>query len=391
VWLSNLLLVDTGTGATSRVALELRDGRIARIAERAPTRARGMSLDGAYVLPGLISCHTHLQAVYPYSLRDEHEDPAVTYERAARQARTTLRAGITTVRCLHEQHAVDVQLRDAIAAGREVGPRILAAGRALTVTGGHGDGLGCRVVDGAEGFLSGGRTELDGGADHLKVYASGGLARAGESLDEPEMSVEEMRGAVIAARERDTYVAAHTASSAAIERGLQAGIRSFEHAYRLDRETAAKMAAAGAYLTPTLVVTHLTAWKRANGFDEASIKRSSAAAEQHLDSIGRAIAAGVTIVNGTDFHPGSLDDGIPLAVREMELLVKAGATPLAAIQAATLNAARLIRRPELGQVLEGGPADLIAVDSNPVEDIAAMRRIRIVIAGGNVVRRDGEP
>jgi imidazolonepropionase-like amidohydrolase len=386
MWLTDLRLIDTATGTSSRVALELRGGRVARIDNKAPGRSRAVSLGGAYVLPGLISCHTHLQALYPYNRRDEREDPAVTYRRAAAQARAALQAGITTVRCLHEQHAVDIPLRDAIASGRAVGPRILAAGRALTVTGGHGDGLGCRVVDGEGGFLEGGRAELESGADHLKVFASGGLARSGESLDEPEMSPDEMRGAVAAAAERGTYVVAHAASSRTIQRGLDAGIRSFEHAYRLDRATAERMASLGAILGATLVVTHLAAWKRAQGFDEASIERSNAAAERHLESVRHALAAGVTLVNSTDFPPGSLDDGVPLAIREMELLVQAGASPLGAIQSATLNAAALLRRPELGRIVAGGPADLLAVDASPVEDVAAMRRIALVIQGGRIVR-----
>lgn len=387
MWLTDLRLIDTESGSVVDAAVEVHDGTVRRIAESAPSAAESVSLGGQYVLPGLISCHTHLQALYPYELRDENEPASQTAERAAARARETLMAGITTVRCLHEQHAVDVPLRDAIAAGRSMGPRILAAGRALTTTGGHGHGLGCRVVDGADGFLTGGRAELAGGADHLKVFASGGLARAGEALDEPQMSLEEMTGAVAAARERGTYVAAHAASSAAIRRGLEAGIRSFEHAYRLDDNTAKLMVEAGAFLTPTLVVTHLPDWMRREGFDEAAVRRSEAAAERHLDGIGRAIAAGVTIVNGTDFPPGSEDRGVPLAIREMELEVRAGLSPLDAIRAATLHAAHLLRAPELGRLAEGGPADLIAVDGHPLDDIAAMGRISMVMQAGRIVRQ----
>lgn len=386
MWLDDLNLVDTETGEIGRRALQLQGGRVSRIEDVAPPRSRPLSLGGAYVLPGLIACHTHLQAHYPYSRRDEHEDPDVTYRRARTQAGRTLQAGITTVRCVHEQHAVDIRLRAAIQRGDALGPRIFAAGRGLTTRGGHADGLGARVVDGAEGFRAAGMAELEAGADHLKVYASGGLARAGESLDEPEMSLAEMRGAVAAASGYDTYVAAHAASSATIRLGLEAGIRSFEHAYSLDADTASLMAAAGAFLTPTLVVTHLPAWKRAHGFDEASIRRSSAAADEHLGSIGRAIAAGVTIVCGTDFPPGETNDGVPLLVLELELLVRAGLTPVQALRAATADAARLVGAPELGRIHAGGPADLVAVDGDPLDDIASMRSIRLVVQAGRVIR-----
>ncbi len=296
-------------------------------------------------------------------------------------------AGITTVRTLHELHAIDLRVRAAIADGSVAGPRIVAAGRGLTIPGGHGDGLGCRVASGEAGFHDAALAELDAGANHVKVFASGGLARAGEGMDTPEMTLDEMRGVVRAAESRGTYVVAHAASSAAIAQGLRAGIRSFEHAYRLDATTARDMARAGAWLTPTLIVTHAAAWQRSNGFDEASIERCTATAPGHEAGIRYALDAGVSIVNGTDFPPGALDDGVPLAVREMELLVRVvGASPLAAIRAATIDAARLIDRQELGRIAVGEPADLVVVPDDPIADITAFERISLVMAGGRVIR-----
>lgn len=385
-WLDDLRVVDVSDGTSRAAAIGITDGVISDIAPEAPAGVVVRRLGGAYVLPGLISCHTHLQASYPYSARDEHEDPEVTFQRATAQAAATLDAGITTVRCLHELHAVDLRVRSAIVQEAAVGPRIFAAGRGLTVPGGHGAGLGCRIASGGMGFHDAALMELDAGADHVKVFASGGLARAGEGMDTPEMTFEEMRGAVRAAESRGTYVAAHAASSAAIQLGLRAGIRSFEHGYRLDAPTAMAIVAAGAWLTPTLVVTHSPAWQRSHGFDDASIERCAAVREDHESSVRRALDAGVNIVNGTDFPPGSLDDGVPLAVREMALLVRVGATPSAAIRAATLDAARLLGRPELGRVVVGGPADLVAVERDPLVDIGVMEHLTHVVAAGRVVR-----
>jgi imidazolonepropionase-like amidohydrolase len=385
-WLGDLRVVDPGDGATHAAAIGIRDGVITDIREAPPVGAPSRSLGGAYVLPGLISCHTHLQASYPYSARDPHEDPELTFARASRQAEATLVAGITTVRTLHELHAIDLRVRAAIAAGTVAGPRILAAGRGLTIPGGHGDGLGCRVASGHVGFHDAALAELDAGADHVKVFASGGLARAGEGMDTPEMTLDEMRGAVRAAESRGTYVVAHAASAAAIAQGLRAGIRSFEHGYRLDAPTAREMARAGAWLTPTLVVTHSPAWQRRNGFDEASIERCRATAPGHEAGIRYALDAGVHILNGTDFPPGSLDDGVPLAVREMELLVRLGASPIAAIRTATIDAARLLGRDDLGRIAVGAPADLIATPDDPTAVITALERISFVMAGGHVVR-----
>lgn len=385
MWLRNLQLVDTLTGRVAPTSIEIADGAIRSVGD-ASGSGDSLDLSGGFVLPGLISCHTHLQATYPYEARDPNERYERTFERAIHQATSTLMAGITTVRCLHELHAVDLSVREAIRRGAVAGPRIYAAGRALTVPRGHGDGLGGRVAVGEHGFEQAARAELAAGADHVKVFATGGLARAGESLDEPEMSASEMRGAVRAAADHGTYVVAHAAGSRAIAQGLDAGIRSFEHAYRLDEQTAARMAADSAYLGATLVVTHSPSWMQTAGFPESAIARSVAAADEHLESASRAVRAGVTMVNSTDFPPGSLDDGVPLAVREMELAVAAGLDPLGAIQTATVNAAALLGQPILGRTEIGSPADLVVVDENPLDDIRAMRRIRMVIQSGRVIQ-----
>jgi imidazolonepropionase-like amidohydrolase len=386
LWLDDLRIVELSDGTNRAAAIGMTDGVISNIEPEAPTGVTARALGGAHVLPGLISCHTHLQASYPYSARDPDEHPDVTFARASRQAQATLQAGITTVRTLHELHAIDLRVRAAITDGLVVGPRIIAAGRGLTVPGGHGDGLGCRVAAGQIGFRDAALAELDAGADHVKVFASGGLARAGEGMDTPEMTFDEMRGVVRAAETRGTYVVAHAASAAAIAQGLRAGIRSFEHAYRLDEPTARDMERAGAWLTPTLVVTHSAAWQRRNGFDESSIDRCTDTAPGHEAGIRYALDAGVNVVNGTDFPPGSLDDGVPLAVREMQLLVQLGAYPLAAIRSATIDAARLVHREDLGRVAIGAPADLIAVAGDPVADISAMERVSLVVAAGRIVR-----
>ncbi len=384
MWLNDLHLIDPETGSIDDVAVEIRGQVVGEIASIPPAHESVESLGGAYVLPGLICCHTHLQGIWPAGLRDETEPAAKTALRAAWRAKQTLEAGVTTVRCLHEQSAVDIALRYAIEVGQVPGPRIFASGRALTTKGGHGDGLGCRIAAGHDGFLAAAREELEAGADQVKVLASGGLTHIGESLDEPQMTLDEMVGAVAAAEDHGTYVTAHAAGSATIRRGIDAGIRSFEHAYRLDRETADLLASTQRFLTPTLVVTQVLDWMAKRGFDREAIDRSRSISAEHLESIGRAIEAGVIIVMGTDIPPGSLDGGVPLAVREMELLVLAGLTPLEAIQAATSNAARLLRNPELGRIRSGGQADLIAIDGNPLEDIVAIvyhqpiNRLRIV-------------
>jgi imidazolonepropionase-like amidohydrolase len=242
------------------------------------------------------------------------------------------------------------------------------------------------VAEGADEFYQAARNELEAGADHVKIFASGGLARAGEALDKTEMSQQEMAGAVRAAVERATYVVAHTATSSSIRVGLSAGVRCFEHAYMLDERTAQEMAAAGAYLTPTLVVTHVPDWMSEAGFPPDSIERSRQMAVHHMDSVATAIAAGVAIVNGTDFPPSATSDGTSLTVRELELLVAAGLTPLTALRSATTTAAQLLGLShETARWQAGALADFVGVEENPLTSISALRRIVLVVRAGRTV------
>jgi imidazolonepropionase-like amidohydrolase len=201
----------------------------------------------------------------------------------------------------------------------------------------------------------------------------------------------EIRGAVRAAAEHDTYVVAHSGEPSAIRQALAQGVRCFEHAYRLDDETAALLARLGVFLTPTLCVTHSEAWMRARGFEEHSISNARAAADDHLASIQRAIRAGVTLVNGTDYPPGDLVDGTPVAVHELLLMAAAGLAPLLSLQSVSVNAARLLGIDDhVGQVRPGYAADFVAVAADPLDDLEALRTISLVVQGGRVVR-DGAP
>jgi imidazolonepropionase-like amidohydrolase len=225
----------------------------------------------------------------------------------------------------------------------------------------------------------------------VKIFISGGLASAGERVDKPEMTDREIRGAVRAADSRDSYVVAHSGGSAAIRAAIAQGVRCFEHAYQLDDDTAALLARRGAYLTPTLCVTRSQAWMAANGFAEATIANAASAADEHLASIQRAIRAGVTLLNGTDYPPGDLVDGVPVAVHELLLMADAGLSPHQALATVSVNAARLLGlHGHVGQVRPGYAADLIAVGANPLADITALRDISLVMQAGRVIR-DSRP
>lgn len=391
-WLAGGRTIDLQAGvASAPVAIRIESGRVAEVASAAPDGAGDVvDCHGLFLLPGITTCHVHLQATYPYSVRDPNEPPARTALRAAAHAERLLVAGITTIRTVHEQAQADLHVREAAAQGWVQAPRIIAGGRALTIPGGHGDGLGAVVASGPDGFYRAARAELEAGAEHVKIFASGGLARAGESLDRPEMSREEMAGAVQAAGERGTYVVAHVASSVVVRLGLEAGVRSFEHAYSLDAVAAAEMADAGAYLTPTLVVTHAVDWMERAGFDAAARDRSSRMAGTHAASAAAAIGAGVRILHGTDFPPAAASDGTTIAVRELELLVEAGLAPVDALRAVTRTPAALLGLgPASWTIASGALADIVAVDADPLQSVSALRHLRVLVRRGRLVAPPG--
>jgi imidazolonepropionase-like amidohydrolase len=399
LWLTGGHVVDVRTGAVRRgVHVEVAGGRIARItADPPPPGARQIALGGRYLLPGLISVHTHLSVVYPFSATDEAEPSGTTALRALARAHDALRAGVTTIRCVHEQNRADLLVRTAAGQGWVAAPRILGAGRALSTTGGHGHGMACSHADGHDSFLQAARAELAAGADHVKIFITGGIARQGESFEGAEMTTDEMRAVVRAASERGSYVVAHAGAAGAIRQALDAGVRSFEHAYQLDEETAAEMARRQVFLTPTLCVTRCPEWMAGHHFTPWQIDRAMEVGPAHLASIRAAVRGGleagdrpgITFVAGTDYPPGEPIEDTVVAVREMEFLADAGLSPPQALRAGTIDAARLIRMADqLGAAEEGYLADLIVTDADPAADIRALRSIRLVLQGGRVIRDD---
>jgi len=393
MWLTNCQLVDVETGSVQpSAAVEIQGDRITSVLTGPADRPAGeqvYDLGGRFLMPGIISCHTHLSVVFPFDATDEHESAGLSAVRAAARAKDALQAGITTIRCVHEMNRADLVLRQSAREGWLRIPRIFGAGQALSTTGGHGSGSGCTYVDGADQFLAAARAELAAGADHIKVFITGGLAHAGEVMTGMQVTAAEVGGAVRAASEKGTYVVAHAANSAAIREALQAGVRSFEHAYELDDETARAIAAQGAFLTPTLCVTRMPQWMRDHAFTADQVERAMAAGPQHLDSIKRAVDAGVTLINGTDYPPGEAGDDTVAAIREMEFMAEAGLDPAATLRSVTVNPAKLLSAEhELGQVKPGFLADLIAVDADPTQSVSAMRAVSFVLAAGSVVRDD---
>ncbi len=405
LWLTGGHVVDVVTGTVlADHQVELRGGLIASVTtDPAPADAATLDLGGRFVTPGLVSVHTHLTIVYPFDDTDIHESSAASALRGLARATDALHAGVTTVRTLDEQNQADIEIRRAVAQGWVDAPRIFASGRAIGITGGHGKGMACVYADGHDEFLKAARTELEAGADHIKVFITGGIAHADESFNGSQMTVDEMRAVVRATSEQGTYVVAHAGGGDAIREAISVGINAFEHGYDLDDETVDMMASHRSYFTPTLSVTSSPAWMRLHGFTEWQIALAQKVNPTHVASVQRAFSRAVTdasdldgdgirIVAGTDYLPGEPHDGTSCHVKEMEYLEAAGLPVAAALRAGTWEAARLLRaEDQFGSVTEGLAADLVITTDDPTQSVSALRTIGTVIQAGRLVRSDLVP
>ena len=382
-------VIDVLSGNIRETDIMVEDERIGALRKSKSRNQSDPDLEGAYVLPGLINCHVHLSIVFPFYETNPNESPALTALRCYRRGIDALRAGVTTVRTVGEQHRADIHLRTMIEKHWVEGPRIFSAGQGLSVTGGHGSGFGAVAADGPEDFRKKARTEFFAGANHLKIFISGGIGQRHESFEECQMTTEEIEAVVSVARSKNSYVAAHSGGSENILKAVKGGVASFEHGYIIDRKTARVMKDQGCFLCPTLGVSRSPEWMRDHRFEEWTIEKAVGAGAEHMESVRNAIREGVTIVNGTDAPPGDHDRGVNLTVREAEHYVEAGLSPLGAIQSCSVNPARMMGVTGwLGQVSPGYGADLVAMRGNPLKDIRAMRKIFFVMKAGKVVRHD---
>jgi imidazolonepropionase-like amidohydrolase len=353
-------------------------------AARAAGEPQIVDLDGAYLLPGLINMHTHLSDP---SRETGRELPVEFAFRMAGNARRTVEGGVTTVRLVAEPYGADFALRRAIGAGELTGPRIFTAGRALVCTGGHGfAAAGTVEADGADGFRQATRAQLREGADLIKLMISGGIAGEHEAIDTPQLKPDELRAVTEVAHDWGRKVTAHAGPAGAIAEALDCGLDCVEHGYQLTDDVIRTMAASGITLVPTIIVTRCEQYYRDVGAPEWMIERALGAGGEHWRALESAIQHGVPIAVGTDMLPAEPQDGTTATVVELEHYAAAGLSPRQVLASATtVPAAWLGESDKLGTVAEGKFADLIAVEGDPTQDVAALRRLRFVLADGKIV------
>jgi imidazolonepropionase-like amidohydrolase len=394
------LLADPSTGIVQRdKTLVIRGNQVVEIRDGFVGEGTVVDLRGEFILPGLIDSHVHLTGQQsPTSRLDgvtqSNSDQAFV---GARYALRTLRAGFTTVADLGATNESIFALRDAVRRGDVPGPRIIASGEAVSIHGGHGDINGYRedimhmftgesICSGPEDCMRAVRLQVRSGADIIKITATGGvLSNTAAGLGQ-QFSDEELEAIIDAAHRMGRQVTAHAHGADGINSFLRAGGDSIEHGTYLDAESIRLMRRDGVYLVPTLMagdfVTRVASGPD-NFFTPAQTAKALEAGPLMLDMARRAHEGGVRIAFGTDSGVSAHGDN----AQEFALLVRAGLTPLEAIQAATVNAAAHLRiQDQAGRIAVGMPADLIAVRGDPLTDVTELERVSFVMKGGTVYR-----
>ena len=381
-------------------AIVIEGDKIAKIAPSSEvTAAAGdttIDLLDATVLPGLIDMHTHLT----FDLNSlGYQGLSISTARealhGARNARRTLEAGFTTVRNVGAKDYADIALRDAINDGDVIGPRIVASGPALGITGGHCDDnllppafhlQGDGVADGVEAVQHKVREVIKYGADVIKICATGGVLSKGDDPNASQFTLEEMKAIVADAHRLGRKVAAHAHGAEGVRWASEAGVDSVEHGHLMDDAAIATLKKNGTYLVPTLFLTEYMQQNMEHSdvpeYSKQKMRWIASAAQQNVK---KAFDAGVKVAFGTDaaVYPHGLNAG------EFHVYVKLGMTPLAAIQTATINASDLLGpKFNVGTLEPGKFADIVAVDGDPTKDVTILEHVRFVMKGGAVYKND---
>jgi len=371
-------LID-GTGAVhERATLVVRGSKISAVGPSRtltiPKGARRINGRGLTILPGLIDCHVHLclggEADVVGALESEH--PSLTLLKSASYAKATLDAGFTTVRDVGARDHSIFALKQAVDSGLLPGPRIIGAGLAICMIGGHARFIG-QEVEGTEQVRQAVIEQIAAGAGVIKVIASGGVLTPGTSPDEAQMTMEELSAAVDAARQAEKKVAAHAHGASGMRNAILAGVRSIEHATLLDEEAGALMKRYGVYMVPTLSALATTAACRPScGIPESALDKAKAMTKRHKVSFKSAHQGGISIAMGTD--AGTPFNYHGENAQELERMVALGMTPMEAIVSSTATAARLIGiQDSVGRLTRGMEADLVIVKGNPLKRIDVLR------------------
>lgn len=397
-------LIDPGSAqVTNDRLLTLADGKIVRDEPWRGAKREGQLIDwsGKWVLPGLIDMHTHVADGYGQT--DDPAEPlkhseAATILKGAQMARVTLHSGFTTVRDVGVYRGLtDVALRDAIAAGEVEGPRMFVAGGYITIPGGGGAVTGAKPgtqigpefrvgeVRGPAEARQKVSNIIGGGADFIKLIATGAVLAIGSEPGALELTFVEMQAACDQAKALGKYCIAHAHGAEGIKAAIRAGARTIEHASLIDDEGLQLAKKRGVWLDMDIY--------DGDWIDEVGtrdhwpaeyLKKNRDTTDLQRQGFAKAVKLGVPLIFGTDagVYPHGLNP------RQFGYMVRYGMTPMQALASATSEAAKALGRDDLGSVTAGHVADFVAVDRDPLKDVTVLQCIAGVIQGGRLVNRD---
>ena len=360
-----------------------------------------IDLRGLVLMPGLMDMHVHFGQEYQSKaerpIKVERETQAIL---ATAHAATTLQAGFTTVRQVGDSGFVSIALRDAIASGHVIGPRIFTAGKSIATTGGHADPTNGKAIDDydyptpEQGVINGPyesytavRQRYKDGADGIKLTVTGGVLSVAKSGDNPQFTEEEIEAVVNAAKDYGMWVAVHAHGAEGMKRAVLAGVNSVEHGTFMTEEVMDLMIERGTYYVPTISAGEFVADKAKidNYFPEIVRPKAASVGPQIGSTFGKAYKRGVKIAFGTDV--GVQAHGTNW--KEFVYMVKYGMDPMSAIQSATVETAKLLGEfDSIGSISVGKIADIIAVSGNPIKNIKNMENVVFVMKDGEVFFND---
>ena len=360
-----------------------------------PNEATRIDLGNATLMPGLMDMHVHLTSD---ATRHGYKRLEVSLPRAAitgvKHAKATLDAGFTTVRNVGAPGFADVALRDAINAGDVVGPRMFVAGPSLGVTGGHCDSnlLPYEYDNYSEGVADGPwevrkkvRRNINYGATVIKFCATGGVLSKGTKVGAQQYTFEEMKALIDEAHLRGLTVATHAHGTNGIKAAIKAGVDSVEHVSLLDDEAIDLAKKNGTYFSMDIYVTeYILGEGEKAGILEESLNKERIVGKTQRENFEKAVKAGVNMVFGSDAGVYPHGDN----PKQFARMVKFGMTPIQAIQAASINPARLLKQEAtLGSLEKGKLADIVAVPGNPLDDMSLMEKVGFVMKDGQIVKQ----
>jgi imidazolonepropionase-like amidohydrolase len=378
---------DAATGELTRQDVGVSDGVI--VPAGAVDGADVVDVSGSTVMFGLWDCHTHPGGLmYDPPATGYFEGPASRTIRAGINFQQAVEMGVTGIRAVGEASDIDIAWSAAYRAGVVPGPRVIAAGRSIGTTGGHGTayprqylGVEPRIVaDGEVEMRRAVRELVEHGATWIKVAITGGLYSEHETVDGRQFGVDELRAVLEAAKDRGVDVAAHCGSARQAEEFARLGGRSVEHGYALDDQAAAVLAECGTWVVPTISVTHDRQMMTDTGWPAHAAERAVETAAGHAQALKSCLAAGVKIATGADLNPIG-----PRLHRELELLTEVGMSVKDVLFAATTSSRSLMGLGDHTAPAPGAAADLIVVDGNPLEGLERLRKPRGVMTFGRFV------